>query len=80
MTTGDVKRVISRHSQIEWQDKLTLGNQVCSGDGVAQGNALSNLFSTLGGAAAYGQGMGKTTGSSYGGGKNAFAWNENMGA
>lgn len=50
------------------------------GSTVAQGNALSNLFSTLGGAAAYGQGLGKTTGSSYGGGKNAFAWNENMGA
>jgi hypothetical protein len=47
---------------------------------VAQGNALSNLFSTLGGAAAYGQGLGKTTGSSYGGGRNAFTWNENMGA
>jgi hypothetical protein len=33
----------------------------------AQGNALSNLASTIGGAYAYGQGLGKTTGSSYGG-------------
>lgn len=50
------------------------------GSTIASGNALSNLFSTLGGAAAYGQGLGKTTGSSYGGGRNAFVWNESMGA
>lgn len=54
------------------------GTQI--GSQVATGNALSTLFSTLGGAAAYGQGLGKTTGSSYGGGKNAFAWDESMGA